>query len=136
MPCSVCHGLFRCFVKWLVARNAYRIGGPPFTDLFEVFFFMPVTSLSKKSSISYLVKLIIHPGPLNSLYMLVTTFSFSTRKTAMIEEIQNLLFPVYADFQGPTTQLFQMFRNRLRSDERRVGKACVSTCRFRWSPYN
>src|SRR3546814_1332510 len=74
---------------------------------------MPVTALSKNSSISYLVKLIIHPGPLNSLYMLVTTFSFSTRKTAMIEEIQNLLFPVYADFQGPTKQLFQMFRNRL-----------------------
>src|SRR3546814_11833963 len=24
---------------------------------------------------------------------------------------------------------------RLRSEERRVGKACVSTCRYRWSPY-
>src|SRR3546814_21086007 len=24
---------------------------------------------------------------------------------------------------------------RLRSEERRVGKECVSTCRFRWSPY-
>src|SRR3546814_17004793 len=24
----------------------------------------------------------------------------------------------------------------VRSDERRVGKACVSTCRSRWSPYN
>src|SRR3546814_17427431 len=24
----------------------------------------------------------------------------------------------------------------LRSEERRVGKECVSTCRFRWSPYN
>src|SRR3546814_1822713 len=23
-----------------------------------------------------------------------------------------------------------------RSDERRVGKECVSTCRYRWSPYN
>src|SRR3546814_17397282 len=23
-----------------------------------------------------------------------------------------------------------------RSEERRVGKACVSTCRHRWSPYN
>src|SRR3546814_13478311 len=23
-----------------------------------------------------------------------------------------------------------------RSEERRVGKECVSTCRFRWSPYN
>ena len=25
---------------------------------------------------------------------------------------------------------------RDRSEERRVGKECVSTCRFRWSPYN
>src|SRR3546814_13544525 len=26
--------------------------------------------------------------------------------------------------------------NRSRSDERRVGKECVSTCRSRWSPYH
>src|SRR3546814_8479267 len=25
---------------------------------------------------------------------------------------------------------------RVRSDERRVGKECVSTCRSRWSPYH
>src|SRR3546814_12678566 len=24
----------------------------------------------------------------------------------------------------------------IRSEERRVGKECVSTCRYRWSPYN
>ena len=27
-------------------------------------------------------------------------------------------------------------RNRPRSEERRVGKECVSTCRSRWSPYH
>src|SRR3546814_7335491 len=27
-------------------------------------------------------------------------------------------------------------RLRARSEERRVGKACVSTCRSRWSPYH
>src|SRR3546814_7188947 len=27
-------------------------------------------------------------------------------------------------------------RRRLRSEERRVGKECVSTCRSRWSPYH
>src|SRR3546814_20623895 len=27
------------------------------------------------------------------------------------------------------------FLEKLRSDERRVGKECVSTCRSRWSPY-
>src|SRR3546814_20357732 len=28
------------------------------------------------------------------------------------------------------------FRIKLRSEERRVGKECVSTCRLRWSPYH
>src|SRR3546814_16892131 len=27
-------------------------------------------------------------------------------------------------------------KGELRSEERRVGKACVSTCRSRWSPYH
>src|SRR3546814_21170804 len=27
-------------------------------------------------------------------------------------------------------------RARQRSEERRVGKECVSTCRYRWSPYH
>src|SRR3546814_11475979 len=27
-------------------------------------------------------------------------------------------------------------RGEIRSEERRVGKACVSTCRSRWSPYH
>src|SRR3546814_5933955 len=28
------------------------------------------------------------------------------------------------------------FEARVRSEERRVGKECVSTCRSRWSPYH
>src|SRR3546814_12983384 len=28
------------------------------------------------------------------------------------------------------------YNARLRSEERRVGKECVSTCRSRWSPYH
>src|SRR3546814_10182563 len=28
------------------------------------------------------------------------------------------------------------YLSRLRSEERRVGKECVSTCRSRWSPYH
>src|SRR3546814_14457624 len=30
----------------------------------------------------------------------------------------------------------EMFGGRARSEERRVGKECVSTCRSRWSPYH
>src|SRR3546814_19611949 len=29
-----------------------------------------------------------------------------------------------------------VFRDYFRSEERRVGKECVSTCRSRWSPYH
>src|SRR3546814_8131703 len=28
------------------------------------------------------------------------------------------------------------YRSLRRSEERRVGKECVSTCRYRWSPYH
>src|SRR3546814_19117640 len=32
--------------------------------------------------------------------------------------------------------LFDVLRLRMRSEERRVGQECVSTCRSRWSPYH
>ena len=31
---------------------------------------------------------------------------------------------------------FLHLENKIRSEERRVGKECVSTCRSRWSPYH
>src|SRR3546814_17495497 len=48
------------------------------------------------------------------------------------------------DFAGLTAQSDRGLRDIashiraaiLRSDERRVGKECVSTCRSRWSPYH
>src|SRR3546814_1003086 len=48
----------------------------------------------------------------------------------------------YFNLSAPTTEMvshFPFFTWRIpngRSDERRVGKACVSTCRSRWSPYH
>src|SRR3546814_11792091 len=33
-------------------------------------------------------------------------------------------------------QRLRSVRKHLRSEERRVGKECVSTCRSRWSPYH
>src|SRR3546814_11493884 len=51
---------------------------------------------------------------------------------------------VHLDRDLRTTRQFQQFagtetfeRNLpIRSEERRVGKECVSTCRSRWSPYH
>src|SRR3546814_3981138 len=37
---------------------------------------------------------------------------------------------------GQPGQLVAQFRRAARSEERRVGKECVSTCRSRWSPYH
>src|SRR3546814_12016885 len=37
---------------------------------------------------------------------------------------------------APTPAPVSGFPTRVRSEERRVGKECVSTCRSRWSPYH
>src|SRR3546814_13218464 len=47
-------------------------------------------------------------------------------------------FLVQIELESHQTGDFQRFENavRARSEERRVGKECVSTCRSRWSPYH
>src|SRR3546814_14685639 len=42
--------------------------------------------------------------------------------------------PVFTIFSG--SYLFVTSRSVTRSEERRVGQECVSTCRSRWSPYH
>src|SRR3546814_10696602 len=49
-----------------------------------------------------------------------------------------LPIPLCADKQigrRAVSQIFSIFL-QTRSEERRVGKECVSTCRSRWSPYH
>src|SRR3546814_5458045 len=36
----------------------------------------------------------------------------------------------------PLSRMIAQYRIDARSEERRVGKECVSTCRSRWSPYH
>src|SRR3546814_7214242 len=39
--------------------------------------------------------------------------------------------------QGASVDYLELYRRSLpSSEERRVGKECVSTCRFRWAPYH
>src|SRR3546814_20693526 len=40
------------------------------------------------------------------------------------------------EVQARVAGLLDELHIRWRSEERRVGKECVSTCRSRWSPYN
>src|SRR3546814_1104000 len=41
-----------------------------------------------------------------------------------------------AETTPPTIGAAMRFMTSARSEERRVGKECVSTCRSRWSPYH
>src|SRR3546814_13089586 len=89
--------------------------------------------------------------------MSVVFFVFSSRRRhtrcALVTEVQTCALPIYyRDARRAIQQAF--LRGRLggdarghprkepgrarvaRSEERRVGKECVSTCRSRWSPYH
>src|SRR3546814_17469724 len=52
-----------------------------------------------------------------------------------IREVERTRKTVYAIYVlDPASQ--RLLRTASRSEERRVGKECVSTCRSRWSPYH
>src|SRR3546814_2406803 len=93
-------------------------------------------------------------------------FSSRRRHTrcALVTGVQTCALPIFLDRGAPAvllgTQVHQLgdigqrggvdthcsadvfahgdreLRQRRRSEERRVGKECVSTCRSRWSPYH
>src|SRR3546814_11324881 len=43
---------------------------------------------------------------------------------------------VFANYVELTDDMKNGFIENIRSEERRVGKECISTCRSRWSPYH
>src|SRR3546814_5816206 len=84
-----------------------------------------------------------------SLYCLSCSllfFFFSSRRRhtrcALVTGVQTCALPIYpASIQQlEETNNLRFLRRRykdpMRSEERRVGKECVSTCRYRWSPYH
>src|SRR3546814_9746702 len=87
----------------------------------------------------------------------IMCFFFSSRRRhtrcALVTGVQTCALPIFAGFLPnkakareevlaelaavPATLVFYETAPRLdRSEERRVGKECVSTCRSRWSPYH
>src|SRR3546814_4403166 len=53
------------------------------------------------------------------------------------EELLDRKAPVdQANRRGETALILAVQAKNVRSEERRVGKECVSTCRSRWSPYH
>src|SRR3546814_3027370 len=79
---------------------------------------------------------------------LCSFFFFSSRRRhtrcALVTGVQTCALPILVLFHTtgaadwstlPMSGLFvQMLQRIVRSEERRVGKECVSTCRSRWSP--
>src|SRR3546814_4164230 len=97
------------------------------------------------------------------LYCVLCLFSFfffSSRRRhtrcALVTGVQTCALPIFGDrvqerplARGDEGHLLAVDRmvlalvddhlhvlHRVRSEERRVGKECVSTCRSRWSPYH
>src|SRR3546814_15515696 len=52
------------------------------------------------------------------------------------KHVEALTYPQIIPYTDRMGYLASMNNNHIRSEERRVGKECVSTCRSRWSPYH
>src|SRR3546814_10537263 len=105
--------------------------------------------LSGCSGRSFLISVVL------DFFFLICFFSSRRRHTrcALVTGVQTCALPIYTEsahieqqitnqLAGPvighlTASIHLRYRNfaRERSEERRVGKECVSTCRSRWSPY-
>src|SRR3546814_15544246 len=65
----------------------------------------------------------------------VLALRWQTRKiAAAVALLVSTGYPLLSGASVPTQRSFIMLA--FRSEERRVGKECVSTCRSRWSPYH
>src|SRR3546814_1195413 len=84
------------------------------------------------------------------LLSVLFVFFFSSRRRhticALVTGVQTCALPISGEpdmlpVVVDATNLFDagegaIFADDFRSEERRVGKECVSTCRSRWSPYH
>src|SRR3546814_7192275 len=80
-------------------------------------------------------------------FLLIFLFFFSSRRRhtrcALVTGVQTCALPICPDPAEDADEHHddlllkrQVDTEELRSEERRVGKECVSTCRSRWSPYH
>src|SRR3546814_2070783 len=83
--------------------------------------------------------------------LLLFVFFFSSRRRhtrcALVTGVQTCALPIWRGCiraimcaarpcRGSRPKIWKADRLSPRSEERRVGKECVSTCRSRWSPYH
>src|SRR3546814_8631292 len=80
------------------------------------------------------------------VFCLYLFFFFSSRRRhtrcALVTGVQTCALPIFGTHtdssSGLESTMISSIRltERKRSEERRVGKECASTCRSRWSPYH
>src|SRR3546814_20876991 len=76
-------------------------------------------------------------GPLKTDHILfIASGAFHVAKPSdLLPELKGRL-PIRVELKALTEEDFIAILTETRSEERRVGQECVSTCRSRWSPYN
>src|SRR3546814_4253512 len=62
-------------------------------------------------------------------------FAVATKVAAIALFVRAMVSP-FGEIAGEWQQIIIVISALSRSEERRVGKECVSTCRSRWSPYH
>src|SRR3546814_15844242 len=71
---------------------------------------------------------LIHPHPADDP-------AETARASPFMAKLRSFMERVDSDEIDRTGEIPEPLVQELRSEERRVGKECVSTCRARWSPY-
>src|SRR3546814_7753176 len=93
-----------------------------------------------------LLSSLFHVYAIFSLFKNMSCFFFSSRRRhtrcALVTGVQTCALPICLVHQPVHLARFRdipilaELAGQIRSEERRVGKECVSTCRSRWSPYH
>src|SRR3546814_5591400 len=99
--------------------------------LFFIFFF--------KQKTAYDMRISDWSSDVCSSDLLRGFFLFTCRTQKAQQKISDSAFEPQSEYQHDNTQRQAMkigIPGDHRSEERRVGKECVSTCRSRWSPYH
>src|SRR3546814_13768175 len=114
---------------------AFTLAEPPICYALRVFILFrhpPVSPVIVQVRIQDIAHRIIPDGVCQKL-VIIRVSALGTnlqRLTRALDGLQHLV--TIGDGQGH----WLFTKHMLRSEERRVGKECVSTCRYRWSPYH
>src|SRR3546814_14554178 len=91
------------------------------------------------SDLTFIDGISLYPSPKKCMCIVAGNIHLIKKKLAIRVKIIAVQFPVSKAFctWASLASLLEIFTKKVpRSEERRVGKECVSTCRFRWSPYH